>query len=73
MIMPAEPNHPPHPSVADTIRKLGTTVSLSFQPYEDHLTGELWSLTVNNTHMGMGETLEMALADLADQIANKGN
>jgi len=59
----------PHPSVAETFRKLGKQVSIGFQPYDDNLTGELWSVNVDCKHIGIGDTLEIALADLAAQVA----
>jgi hypothetical protein len=64
---------PSYPTLAETIRRLGPVAQISLQPYEDHLTGELWSISVDHNHMGQGETLEMAFADLATTIASKGN
>jgi hypothetical protein len=60
-------------TVAETIRRLGTTASISVQPYEDHLTGELWNVSVDHSRMGQGETLEMALADLLTNPLNRRN
>lgn len=59
----------PHPSVADTIRRLGKNVAISLQPFDDNLTGELWSVNVDCKHIGIGDTLEIALADLAARVA----
>jgi hypothetical protein len=59
-------------SVAETIRRLGPIASVMLQPYPDHQTGELWTVSVNHQHMGMGETLELALVDLATNPLNKG-
>lgn len=60
-------------TVAETIRRLGPTAGISLQPYDDHHTGELWTVSVNHSGLGIGETLEMALADLLTNPLNKGN
>lgn len=57
------------PTVADTMRRLGKQVAIGLQPYDDNFTGELWTVNVDCQHIGIGDTLEMALADLAARIA----
>lgn len=62
-----------HPTLAETMRRLGPIVNVTLQPFSGHYTGELWNVSVNHHTMGQGETLEMALADLAAQLAKQGN
>lgn len=62
----------PYPTLAETIRRLGPVASISVQPFHDHLTGELWTVTVNHSNMGQGDTLEMAFADLANRLITEG-
>ena len=57
-------------TVAETIRRLGSTASIMLQPFGDHYTGELWTVSVNQSRMGQGETLELALVDLATNPLN---
>lgn len=56
-------------SVAETFRRLGKNVAISLQPFDDNFTGELWSVNVDCKHIGIGDTLEMALADLVSRPA----
>lgn len=59
-------------TVAETIRRLGRTASIMLQPFDGHYTGELWTVSVDQSRMGQGETLELALVDLLTNPFNKG-